>query len=42
MYLDASSMGLPLYEKYGWVAKRELKDEKCTSVPMWRPKKGGA
>jgi GNAT superfamily N-acetyltransferase len=40
MYLDASRMGLPLYEKHGWVALRESQDEKCVSMPMLRPKRG--
>lgn len=38
-YLDSSVMGKPVYEKFGWVAREEVKDEKAISVPMLRPKK---
>ena len=32
-YLDASPMGKPLYERFGWVGVEEKMDEKSRSVP---------
>ena len=39
LYLDASKMGRPLYETFGWIAQVDLQDEKANSMPMLRPKK---
>ncbi|EPE25504.1 Acyl-CoA N-acyltransferases (Nat) [Glarea lozoyensis ATCC 20868] len=39
IYLDGSKMGAALYEKFGWVAKREFMDPDAVSTPMLRPGK---
>jgi len=38
-YLDASTQGRPLYEKFGFVAEMEKMDSESKSDPMRRPSK---
>lgn len=36
-YLDASVLGKPLYEKFGYVYMAEKQNPKIPSAPLWRP-----